>query len=190
MDTPASDATAPIRAVRERSGRASASADTEQGTSEQTAWISRALAPLRRLLNPTDDADASADEPTRASWLDAIKGVLARLQGQGTAATADEIERIIEAARILDVRPILSADDLKYQGVQSLGTRHGQLGNWVRDNCGDTMCVRVRMGEEGDVSNCWIITSEPNRAGSRKPRATSSKCAAGTSRSIRRRRPW
>ena len=98
------------------------------------------------------------------SWLQAVTRLLARLRNADTRAAADEVERIVEAAEILDVRPILSADDLKYQGVQSLGNRYGHVGRWIGEHCGDKACIRVRLGEDGEVSNCWIITSEPNSA--------------------------
>lgn len=133
-----------------------------------SGWLQRAVASVRGMKavpkSPADDASLiGADQPSSEnSWLAALNRLVARLRNVDASAAADEIERIVEAAEILGVRPILSADDLKYQGVQSLGNRHGQVGRWVREHCGDKVCVRVRIGEEGDVSKCWIITSEPN----------------------------
>ena len=117
--------------------------------------------------SPTDDGIPTEveDRPEGDNkWLGALKDTLTRLGNRTEAASADEIERIVEAAEILGVRPILSPDDLKYQGVQSLGNRHGQLSSWLREHCGTRACVRVRLGEGGDVSNCWIITNAPDSA--------------------------
>ena len=116
---------------------------------------------VRAPATPRSKTDGSRAEKT---WLEALKGYWARLRGETPAATAEEVEAIVEAAEILGVRPILSPDDLNYQGVQSLGARHAQLRDWIRENCSDNLCVRVRLGEEGQVSKCWIITSEPNGA--------------------------
>lgn len=177
MSMSASDIPAPIRPVPEhrpgRAGRPTSQAvearqDASSSDERLSGWLARAASTVRGLVRGRNgyaedgsaiETDQSAAENT---WLDAIKGLLARFREKDTGATADEIERIVAAAGILGVRPILSPDDLKYQGVQSLGNRHGQLGNWVREQCGDRVCVRVRIGEEGEVSKCWIITSEPN----------------------------
>ena len=136
-----------------------------------TGWLKRVAAGVRGskageniAAEEGPDVGAPGQSSSANSWLEALRRLLARLGNSDTNAVADEIERIVEAAEILDVRPILSADDLKYQGVQSLGSRHGQVGRWVREHCGDRVCVRVRIGEEGEVSKCWIITSEPNSA--------------------------
>ena len=160
-DTSARDAVAD--ATSSRGGR-------PQARPPPSGWLRRAVASVRGLkANPealADDGTAMDTEQSSStnSWLVAMGRLVGRLRHADTGAAADEIERIVEAAEILDVRPILSADDLKYQGVQSLGSRHGHVGRWVHEHCGDRVCVRVRIGETGEVSKCWIITSEPNSA--------------------------
>ena len=148
-----------------------ASADASQGSEDQSLFDSvwRTLGAIRafaagRDVRSDDQSDGASDTANQgqATWLDTLRKLVTGLRKEDGAASAGEVERIVAAAEMLGVRPILSAEDLKYQGVQSLGNRHGQLANWVHQHGGDRMCVRVRMGEEGAVSKCWIITSEPN----------------------------
>ncbi len=168
-DLPAADTASGRRQVERPSRRNPLDGKPQAGKS--SGWLRRAAASVRGsnasenvAVEEGPEVGAAGQSSSANSWLEALRRVLARLRNSDTSAVADEIERIVEAAEILDVRPILSADDLKYQGVQSLGSRHGQVGRWVREHCGDRVCVRVRIGEEGEVSKCWIITSEPNSA--------------------------
>lgn len=82
------------------------------------------------------------------------------------AATADGVEAdeedyIRRVARELGVHPILTPDDLKYQGVQPLGDRHRDLQKWINRVGGGNLCIRIRPADSTGVQGCWIITDKP-----------------------------
>ena len=90
------------------------------------------------------------------------RGLVDRL---GAAAAdgveADEDEYIRRVANELGVHPILTPEDLKYQGVQPLGDRHHALQKWISRVGGDNLCIRIRPADTGGVEGCWIITDQP-----------------------------
>jgi len=83
-----------------------------------------------------------------------------------SAATADGVEAdeddyIRRVARELGVHPILTPEDLKYQGVQPLGDRHRDLQKWINRIGGGNLCIRIRPADSTGVQGCWIITDKP-----------------------------
>ena len=74
---------------------------------------------------------------------------------------ADEDDYIRRVARELGVHPILTPEDLKYQGVQPLGDRHRDLQKWINRVGGGNLCIRIRPADSTGVQGCWIITDKP-----------------------------
>ncbi len=76
-------------------------------------------------------------------------------------AQQDEDEYIRRVAEALGVHPILTPEDLKYQGVQPLGERERSLQRWINRRGGGNLCIRISRGDDGTVDRCWIITDDP-----------------------------
>ena len=90
------------------------------------------------------------------------RGLVHKLSaGTADGVEADEDDYIRRVARELGVHPILSPEDLKYQGVQPLGDRHRDLQKWINRIGGDDLCIRIRPADSTGVQGCWIITDKP-----------------------------
>ena len=90
------------------------------------------------------------------------RGLVAKFGSQSSeGARQDEDEYIRRVAEALGVHPILSPEDLKYQGVQPLGDRERSLQRWISRRGGGDICIRISRGDDGAVDRCWIITDEP-----------------------------
>lgn len=82
-------------------------------------------------------------------------------EDQDSELVDTEPDRIRELAELWAVAPILSEEDLMYQGLEPV--RNPALREWVERICSDRATVRAHY-VDNEVDLCWIITDDPNSA--------------------------
>ena len=108
---------------------------------------------------------AAAAEPAPAADFAArLRSALGLQAASGSADEEnrdDEVRRIKELAVEWGTTPILDEEDLKYEGMLTLGDRDKAMLDWVKRNAADRLCIRVR---HGDATLAWVITNDPGSA--------------------------